>query len=180
MDTLKFSNYVFKKMWNSTFIYFTAWGLLLQILYYIGVLKKYQESVLLIVISVAFIGLVLTYIYPEKLKLQILDYTIDKNIFQLVDLVFHQIPLILFLIMYDTKIKPDNLILGIVLILIYVILYNPYKIYGFQCACAHHKKNNVKANNDICECRNKYNIGLGVMITFFIIILLAIVNGIFK
>mgnify|MGYP006075741535 CR=1 FL=1 len=180
MNTLKFSNYVFKKMWNSTFIYFTAWGLLLQILYYIGVLKKYQESVLLIVISVAFIGLVLTYIYPEKLKLQVLDYTIDKTTFQLVDLVFHQIPLILFLIMYDTNIKPDNLILGMVIILAYVILYNPYKIYGFQCACAHHKKNNVNDNNDICECRNKYNLGLCVMIVFFIIILLAIVNGIFK
>ena len=60
-------SYFFERIWNNTFIYFTYWGLIIQGLYYIGVLKKFQESVLVIVISVSVIGAILTYIYPRKI-----------------------------------------------------------------------------------------------------------------
>lgn len=180
MDLLDFTNYIFKKSYNLTFVYFTIWGLILQLLYYIGVLKRYQESVLLVSLTVSFMGLILTYIYPEKLKLVAFDYVVSKNMFQVVDLIFHQIPLIIFLISYDTRIKPDNLIFGAIILLIYVLLNNPYDIYSFKCACAHKPKNNRYGSTDICKCRNKYNLGIGMIIVYVILIILSIKLKIFS
>ena len=40
----------------TTFIYFTIWMLLLNCLYYMGVLKRFQESVLFVTITVAYLG----------------------------------------------------------------------------------------------------------------------------
>lgn len=179
MNNLDFINYFFKKAYKITFVYFTFWALFLQFLYYIGVLRSYQESVLLVTLSVSFVGIVLTYIYPERLKLMFIDFVISKNTFQLVDLVFHQLPLLIFLIAYDTKIKADNLVLGVVLLLIYVILNNPYNVYSFKCACAHKTKNNVHGSIELCECRDKYNLGIGMIICYFMIIILAVKLRIF-
>ena len=180
MDVFDFSNYVFKKSYKLSFVYFTFWGLIIQGLYYIGVLKKYQESVLLVTVTVAFIGLVLTYIYPERLKLLAFDYVISKNTFQIVDLIFHQLPLIIFLISYDTKIKPDNLVFGATVLLVYVLINNPYTVYNYKCACAHKHINNTPGNNNLCECRDKYNLGLGMIMVYFIIIILALKLKIFS
>ena len=180
MELSKFSNYVFKKVWNMSFIYFTFWALVVQGLYYIGILREYQESVLLITMSVSLIGFILTYIYPKKLKLIAVDYVITKPLLQVIDLIAHQIPLIILLVMYDKTIKPDNLVFGVVLVLIYVLMFNPYTIYQFTCACRYNKENNVSNNKNICDCRLNYNIGIGVIIFFFILLLLAIINGVFK
>ena len=179
MNTLQFINYFFKKAYNLSFVYFTFWALFLQLLYYIGVLKRYQESVLLISLTVSFVGLVLTYIYPERLKLMFIDFVISKNTFQVLDLIFHQIPFLIFLISYDHSIKSDNLIFGVIMLLIYVILNNPYTVYSFTCKCAHEKENNTKGNTDLCACRNKYNLGIGMIILYFVIVILAIKLKIF-
>ena len=171
MKTTQFSNYFFKKIFNLTFIYFTFWTLVIQALYYIGILKRYQESVLLLVGMVAFIGLVLTYIYPRKIKLKPIDYTIKGDKLQIVDLICHQLPFIIFLVMYDKRIKPDNLILGSVILLIYVILFNPLEVYDYKCDTNKFKRKN---------CKQDYITGIVMTFTFAILIMFAINNGVFK
>ena len=82
-------NYFFSRVFQITFIYFTTWMLLLNFLYYIGVLKRFQESILFITISVAFLGAVMVYIYPRRLVLQNFDIEIKGHEYQIVDLIFH-------------------------------------------------------------------------------------------
>ena len=65
MNLYEFINYSLKRVWNLSAIYYTIWGLVLQMFYYLGVLKGFQESILLVVLTVSFVGLVITYIYPD-------------------------------------------------------------------------------------------------------------------
>ena len=103
-------NYFFSRIFQITFIYFTTWSLLLNVLYYMGVLRRYQESILFVTITVAFLGAVLVYIYPKKIMIQNFNIEIKGYEYQLFDLFCHQLPLFLLLIFYDPKIKPDNLL----------------------------------------------------------------------
>ena len=170
MNNLQFINYMLKKTWNSSFVYLTFWGLLIQVLYYIGVLKKFQESILLLLITISVIGLIITYIYPREIALMAFDYEVKNDTLQIIDLVTHQIPLIIFLVMYDKKIKPDNLIFAVSVFLIYCLIYNPFRVYGIICEC--------KAKLD-CKCRNKFYLAIGLIIIYFMIMVLAINNNIF-
>ena len=171
MKTTQFSNYFFKKIFNLTFIYFTFWTLIIQALYYIGILKRYRESVLLLVGMVAFIGLILTYVYPRQIKLKPIEYTIKGDILQIVDLICHQLPFIIFLVMYDKQIKADNLIFGSVVLLIYIMLFNPFEVYNYKCYFNKFKKK---------KCKQNYVIGMIMTVIFTILIMLAINNGVFK
>jgi hypothetical protein len=171
MNHYEFINYSLKRVWNLSAIYYTIWGLVLQIFYYLGVLKGFQESILLVVLTVSFVGLVITYIYPRNIKLRDFDITLTGYNLRLFDLVFHQLPLLIFLLAYDNKIKPDNLILAIGSILVYCILFNPFEVYNMKCRCIRDKK---------CECRRRYRTTIGIYILFYVVIFLSIRNGIFR
>jgi hypothetical protein len=180
MHTNKILNYFFERIWNNTFIYFTYWGLLIQGLYYIGVLKKFQESVLVIVLTISVLGAVLTYIYPRKIVTKHLKIEFTDTRLQLIDLFAHQLPLILFLCVYDPKIKPDNLLFAVCVLLIYVLVYNPVTVYNFKCD----KKqpyNNIRSNNKLVKNNiYRYHLATGLMVMYFIVLVLAVNIGIFK
>ena len=179
MNDFSFMNYFFKRTFRGTFIYYTYWGLLIQLLYYIGVLKKYQESVLLVVITVSVIGAIITYVYPRRISLPDLDIYIDNKELQIMDLFVHQIPLLVLLIVYDSKIKPDNLYLAALSLLVYSLIFNPLYVYDFD---------NVSKNNRITSKTNKFlndnkyrhRMAIFMILIYFVIILLAIKTGIFK
>jgi hypothetical protein len=190
MHLNKIANYFFERIWNHTFIYFTYWTLLIQGLYYIGVLKRFQESVLLLTITVSIIGAVITYIYPQKIITPKLNIHIADTDMQLVDLFAHQIPLILLLLLYDPKIKPDNLLFAVSVFLIYILIYNPINVYNFKCdkTLAINKNNLTKCeknknsvtNKLIMDNRYRYHVATGIVLLYFVIIFLAITTGIFK
>lgn len=175
-------NYFFSRSWNLSFVYFTTWALLLQVFYYFGVLKRYQESILLITASVAFLGAVLVYIYPRKVKLQQLDIEIKGHEYQIIDLLCHQIPLILLLVFYDPKIKPDNLIFAAAFILLYTIVYNPFKIYTFD---KNMNKNIVvdKKSSELDQYlfgNKRYYVASFMIFAYFVLLIIAIKIGVFK
>ena len=178
MNNFKFYNYFFNKVWNSTFIYFTYWGLIVQFLFYIGVLKKYQESVLLIVLSVSFIGAILTYIYPKRMSTKTLNLKIEGTKLQMFDLVFHQVPLFIFLVQYDHSIKSDNLVLAVSLLLFYTIVYNPLKVYDYNCS-KKRAKEQIGMNNVINNNKFRYHLGAFMIVLYFITLMIAISNNIF-
>ena len=73
----------------------------------------------------------MAHIYPKKIYFPVLDITLSKTPLKLHDLIFHQIPLIIFIFMYDSKIKNDNLIFGLSVLVIYMLLFDPFKVYSF-------------------------------------------------
>lgn len=136
MLTNNFLNFVnlFMEMYvSSTIRYYTLWSITLQFLYYIGILKDYQESIFYIVLLVAIVGFIMVYIHPRYVIVPYLNKKISGKLYKIIDLIFHQIPLLVFVYFYDTKKKKDNLILLLVSILAYIILFNPLKIYSLEC-----------------------------------------------
>lgn len=176
-------NYFFSRVFQMTFIYFTTWTLLLNVLYYMGVLKRYQESILFITISVAFLGAVLVYIYPKRIVLKNFDVEIKEHEYQIVDLLCHQLPLILLLIFYDPKIKPDNLLFGVVIMLIYIVIFNPLKIYNFDSINQSDKENNLKDTtvlDKVLSKKTRYYVASFMIVSYFIIAMYAIKQKIFS
>ena len=92
----------------------------------------------------------------------------------------HQLPLILFLCVYDPKIKPDNLLFAAGALLIYVLIYNPVNVYNFKCD-KNKDYNNIQSTNKLIKNNVfRYHVATGLMLIYFIVLVLAINIGIFK
>ena len=130
---LDFINLTMKMTVSGTLRYYTVWSMIIQFLYYIGILKDFQESVFYIVIIVAVLGFIMVYIHPRYVMMPYTNKKISGRLYKIFDLIFHQIPLMIFVYLYDTKKKKDNLILLLVSILAYIILFNPLKVYSIEC-----------------------------------------------
>lgn len=130
---LDFVNLVMKMTINGSLRYYTIWSVIIQFLYYIGILKDFQESVFYIVLIVAVLGFIMVYIHPRYVMIPYLNKKISGRLYKIFDLIFHQLPLLIFVYLYDTKKKKDNLILLLVSVLAYIILFNPLKVYNIEC-----------------------------------------------
>ena len=119
----------FKIMIVSIFSYLTFWILLLNLGYYIGALKNYQYSVLLLTLLMSISGFILTYIHPKKFIVPIINYKLNHNECKVMDIIFHHIPLLILLIVYDNEIKKDNLLLFFITIFTYLLINDPIKLY---------------------------------------------------
>ena len=125
---------LFTMMWFKIFIrYFTLWGFILFGLYYVGFLKQYQESILYTLILISICGLIIVYVNPKKLVIPYINITLKGKVLQVFDILGHHTPLILFLITYNKKIKPDNLLFFFTIFTIYLFLINPFNTYNFNC-----------------------------------------------
>jgi hypothetical protein len=125
---------LFTMMWFKIFIrYFTLWGFILFGLYYTGILKQYQESILYTLILISICGLIIVYVNPKKLVIPYINITLKGKVLQVFDILGHHTPLILFLITYNKKIKPDNLLFFFTIFTVYLFLINPFNTYNFNC-----------------------------------------------
>ena len=123
--------------------FYTNWGLVLLILYLSGILKKYQQSILLILLTSFFIGMIMTYYHPKVIEIPYIKRTISGKMLKLFNLVFHVLPFLIFMCFYDTTIKNDNMILAVFSILLYVLLFNPLKIYNYNHKCSNCEKQKI-------------------------------------
>ena len=130
---LNFVNLSMKMSLNGAFRYYTIWSIAIQFLYYIGILQDFQESIFYIVLLVAIIGFIMTYIHPRYVMVPYINKKIRGRLYKILDLIFHQLPLLIFVYFYNTKKKKDNLMLLLCSVLIYIILFNPLKIYSIEC-----------------------------------------------
>jgi hypothetical protein len=128
----KFSNLVLKMTSISGLSFYTTWGLFLFSLYITGILTKYQSSIFIILLHLFFGGMMITYIYPQKIVIPYIKRVLAGRILKLYNLVFHVLPLLLFVYMYNPRIKSDNLYLATVSLLIYVVLFNPLEVYNYK------------------------------------------------
>ena len=51
--------------------YLTIWVLVIHVLYYLGPLRKFQDSLLILSLIVSLGGFVITYIYPKMFKINL-------------------------------------------------------------------------------------------------------------
>ena len=126
---LKFINLWLKISFTLSISYFTSWVFFIHILYHLGIFKMFQYSLLILSILVSIMGIFITYIHPKKIYIPIIDKHINNKELIIYDFIFHQLPLILLLIVYDVNIKNDNTIFAVSLIVIYALLFNPIEIY---------------------------------------------------
>lgn len=113
--------------------FFTLWGLIIQTLFYLGLLKKFQESILYIVLLVSVGGFFIVYINPKHILIPYFNIKLKGKLLRILDIIFHHLPLILFLWLYDNSIKKDNLYFLFIVLIIYIILINPFITYRFKC-----------------------------------------------
>lgn len=121
--------------------FFTVWGLCLQALYYFGILRKYQFSILLTSIMISLGGFIITYIEPKYIYLPYIDIKLSGKFLMIIDILVHHLPLLGFIMRYDTNIKRDSGILFLLMIIVYLILFNPFKIYNFLVKKCQRKSN---------------------------------------
>jgi hypothetical protein len=138
-----FTNFILKVLFLGTLCFYTTWGLLLFVLYSLGILKNYQSSIFLILSTIFFGGMIITYYYPKKIVIPFLGKTISGRVLKIYNLVFHLIPMLFFVKMYDTKVKPDNFILAYTCLLMYLLCFNPIKVYNYDNDDNKYKKNIV-------------------------------------
>lgn len=128
---------------KTTFQYFTIWGLVIQFLYYLGYLQNFQFSILVMLIFISLMSVVLFNIYPgyyylnlqyfKKNKFIDIDAIKSNNIiFKFIDIVTHHLALIIFIRYYNRNIKKDNLIFFLLILTIYLLIFNPLKVYGLR------------------------------------------------
>lgn len=156
-----FTNLILKMLFFSSICFYTTWAILLLFLYIIGILKNFQSSIFLILLTIFYIGNIITYIFPKVIVIPYIKRTISGKLLKIFNLIFHVLPLVLFLILYDTKIKSDNLYLAVFSLLLYLIFFNPINVYNY-------KQNNSNSNTDVIS-----NI---LIIIYLIFIALIVLN----
>ena len=162
-----FINLILKMIFFGSVCFYTTWAILMLFLYIIGILKNYQSSIFLILLTIFYIGNIITYIYPRVIIIPYIKRTISGNVLKIFNLIFHVIPLTLFLILYDTRIKSDNLYLAVLSLLLYIIFFNPLKVYNYN----NNNNDNYNYNdNSYCKLSNV------LIIIYLIFIALIIVK----
>jgi hypothetical protein len=135
---LNFCNIILKIFTMSIFSFYTSWALILFVLYALGILTQYQSSIFVILLNVLFAGMVMTYVYPKEIEVPFIKRKIGNNLLKIYNLIFHVLPFIIFVYMYNPKIKQDNLYIAFFSLLIYVLMFNPLEVYNYK------KKSNLK------------------------------------
>ena len=66
-NTIEWFIIIIKTLFLMLFRFFTIWGLFILLLYYLGPLKKFQYSILYILITISLGAIYLVYINPKRL-----------------------------------------------------------------------------------------------------------------
>jgi hypothetical protein len=131
-NTIEWFIIIIKTLFLMLFRFFTIWGLFILLLYYLGPLKKFQYSILYILITISLGAIYLVYINPKRLTIPYLNYHIQGRLLRIVDILFHHLPLLLFLVTYDNTIKRDNLLFYLIIVSSYLLIINPFYSYNLN------------------------------------------------
>ena len=131
-NTIEWFIIIIKTLFLMLFRFFTIWGLFILLLYYLGPLKKFQYSILYILITISLGAIYIVYINPKRLTIPYLNYHIQGRLLRIVDILFHHLPLLLFLVTYDNTIKKDNLLFYLIIVSSYLLIFNPFYSYNLN------------------------------------------------
>jgi hypothetical protein len=102
--------------------------------------QRYRDLIgltLLIMLGlVSLCGFFLTYIYPRYIYLEKSNFTIKGWILRFLDLLFHQIPLVIHVVLlkkgywvYENSLLMNAILINIISLIFFVLFVNPFKIY---------------------------------------------------
>ena len=74
-----FTNFILKILFLGSLCFYTTWGVILFLLYSLGILKNYQSSIFLVLLTVFFGGMIITYYYPKNCYPIFLDKTLVES-----------------------------------------------------------------------------------------------------
>ena len=131
-NTIEWFIIIIKTLFLMLFRFFTIWGLFILLLYYLGPLKKFQYSILYILITISLGAIYIVYLNPKRLTIPYLNYHIQGRLLRIVDILFHHLPLLLFLVTYDNTIKKDNLLFYLIIVSSYLLIFNPFYSYNLN------------------------------------------------
>ena len=116
-------------LWKSYPCFLTNWALTLFLLYCLGLLPTTWNFTLLVFLCRASLGgFYLTYLHPRKIHVDALGVILKGFPLQVFDVLFHQLPLVFFLLTFSpgTRIV---LLPFLVLMMVYLFFFNPTKVY---------------------------------------------------
>lgn len=121
----------------SLFRYFTVWILLIDLLYYLGLIKNIEVSLIFLHTIVLVYSIIFVYISPKKINIELYNSKQEFNILLegkkliIIDIIFHWIPFIilLYIINKNNGKLGNNNILNVILPLIYIIFFDIEEIY---------------------------------------------------
>jgi len=112
-------------------MFFTHWVIILNILLYLGFIQDFQFSIFIITCLISIFGLIITYITPKLIYIPYLKLKIKHTFLRVIDLVIHHLPLVILIYNYDHTIPKDKGIFALIVLCMYLVIYNPFKIYKF-------------------------------------------------
>ena len=125
------------KLFISFFQYFTFWVLSLEFLYYIGVVKNIELTLVFLHLLVIVGAIIFIHIHPKyvDVKLYKIDVRISGQILHIIDLLTHWLTFVLLILVIKDKFinkKKENMYLIAVLPVLYRILFSPKYYYGVE------------------------------------------------
>lgn len=139
---ISFYDIEWKKL--NLFKFYTFWSNLLFILSLIFIMffkKTHYLSFIYLIIFVMLIivsinGFILIYIYPKYLYVKDINLLIEGKEATILDFLFHQLPLIIYLILlyynywnFSKKLLPIAILINIIFLNAYLLYFNPFNIY---------------------------------------------------
>ena len=100
-------------------------------------IKNLLGMIILFMLStISIIGAILVYIYPKYMNIPLLKYKLTGNELIIMDIFFHQLPLLIHLLLLSNKFWAFNIIylepsiiINLCFLIIYLIKINPFEIY---------------------------------------------------
>ena len=125
------------KLFISFFQYFTFWVLALEFLYYIGVVKDIELTLVFLHFLVVVGAFIFIHIHPKyvDVKLYKIDVRISGEILHIIDLITHWLTFVLLLLVVKNKFinkKKENMYLIALLPVLYRILFSTEYYYGVE------------------------------------------------
>lgn len=125
------------KLFISFFQYFTFWVLALEFLYYIGVVKDIELTLVFLHFLVVVGAIIFVHIHPRyvDVKLYKIDVRISGEILHIIDLITHWLTFVLLLLVVKNKFinkKKENMYLIALLPVLYRILFSTKYYYGVE------------------------------------------------
>ena len=119
----------------------TIWSIYILIMMFCTYNNNYWKNLfglvlLILLITISLGSIFIVYIYPKYIYLPLLNYTIKGNELYIVDIVFHQIPLILHVLammnhywVFSPNLLQISIIISLIWIIMYLLFVNPFNIY---------------------------------------------------
>ena len=125
------------KLFISFLQYFTFWVLALEFLYYIGVVKNIELTLVFLHFLVLVGAIIFIHIHPKyvDVKLYRIDVRISGQILHIIDLLTHWLTFVLLLLVVKNKFinkKKENMYLIALLPVLYRILFSTKYYYGVE------------------------------------------------